>query len=199
LEFALVLLKQLRHPMKQMSFALFLTIGVVVSAHALEVDPQLPAYAPVPLGTAQMKSVGSDTMGELMRGWANGFEKLNPNIEISIDSRGSGTAPPALLDGSAQFGPMSRPMRSEEYEPLEKKYGYRPSSFPVAIDALAVYVNKDNPISCLTIEQLDQIFSKTHLYSGGINVSTWGDLGLTGEWASHPISLFGRNARLRHS
>jgi phosphate transport system substrate-binding protein len=89
---------------------------------------------------------------------------------------------------------MSRSMRSEEYEPFEKKYGYHPSSFPVALDALAVYVNKDNPIECLTIEQLDQIFSKSHLYSGGKNVITWGEVGVTGEWAAHPISLFGRNS-----
>ncbi len=180
--------------MKQMSFALFLTLGLVLSAHALEVDPQLPAYGPVPVGAAQIKSVGSDTMGELMRGWASGFKKLNPNVEIDIDSRGSGTAPAALLDAASQLGPMSRPMRSDEYGPFEKKYGYHPASFPVAVDALAAYVNKDNPIECLTIEQLDQIFSKTHLYSGGKNIATWGEAGLTGDWAAHPISLFGRNS-----
>ena len=180
--------------MKQMSFALFLTVSLVLSARALEVDPQLPAYAPVPVGAAQIKSVGSDTMGELMRGWASGFKKLNPNVEIDIDSRGSGTAPPALLDGASQLGPMSRPMRSDEYEPFEKKYGYHPASFPVAVDALAIYVNKDNPIQCLTVEQLDQIFSKTHLYSGGKDASSWGEVGLTGDWTSHPISLVGRNA-----
>ena len=149
---------------------------------------------PSPLGSAQIKSVGSDTLGDLMRNWADGFTKLNPNVKIDIDARGSSTAPPALFDGTAQLGPMSRPMRSEEYEPFEKKYGYHPTSFPVAVDALAVYVNKDNPIQCLTIEQLDQIFSKTHLYSGGKDARTWGDAGLTGDWAAKPISLFGRNA-----
>jgi phosphate transport system substrate-binding protein len=116
------------------------------------------------VGAAQIKSVGSDTLGDLMRGWAAEFTKLNPNVEIEVDSQGSATAPPALLDGVSQIGPMSRPMRSEEYEPFEKKYGYHPTSFPVAVDALAIYVNKDNPIQCLTIEQLDQIFSRTHLY-----------------------------------
>ena len=148
--------------MKQMSFVLFLTIGAVLSAHAPEVDPQLPAYVPVPVGAAQMKSVGSDTMGELMRGWAAGFQKLNPSVEIAVDSQGSGTAPPALLDGVSQIGAMSRPMRSQEYEPFEKKYGYHPTSFPAAVDALAIYVNKDNPIQCLTIGQLDRIFSKSY-------------------------------------
>ena len=113
-------------------------------------------------------------MGDLMRNWAAQFTKLNPAVKIEVESKGSSTAPPALIDGASQLGAMSRSMRSEEYEPFEKKYGYHPSSFPVALDALAVYVNKDNPIECLTIEQLDQIFSKSHLYSGGKNVTVGG-------------------------
>ncbi len=182
--------------MKAMKLAssLGITLTLATGAFALDVDPQLPAYTAVSLGSAQIRSVGSDTLGDLMMGWADGFTKLNPDVKIEIESKGSSTAPPALLDGAAQLGPMSRPMRSEEYEPFEKKYGYHPASFPVALDALAVYVNKDNPIPCLTIEQLDQIFSKTHLYSGGKDVRTWGDVGLTGDWADKPVSLFGRNA-----
>jgi phosphate transport system substrate-binding protein len=181
---------------KAICLASSLIIGVALAtgAYALDVDPQIPAYTPVPLASAQIKSVGSDTLGDLMRSWADGFMQLNPSVKIDVDARGSSTAPPALVDGAAQFGPMSRPMRSEEYEPFEKKYGYHPTSFPVAVDALAVYVNKDNPIQCLTIQQLDQIFSKTHLYSGGKDVTTWGDVGLGGDWGNRPISLFGRNA-----
>ena len=174
--------------------SVIIAIAWSTAAHALEVDPELPPYQAVPVDSAQITSVGSDTLGDLMRLWADKFTKLNPNVTILVDSRGSSTAPPALLDGVSQIGPMSRPMRSEEYEPFEKKYGYHPTSFPVAVDALAIYVNKDNPIQCLTIEQLDQIFSKTHLYSGGKNVTTWGEAGLTGDWATQPISLFGRNS-----
>ena len=182
--------------MKTLSLASSVLIGVILAtrALALDVDPQLPAYKPVQLGSAEIKSVGSDTMGDLMRNWAAQFTKLNPAVKIEVESKGSSTAPPALIDGASQLGAMSRSMRSEEYEPFEKKFGYHPPSFPVALDALAVYVNKDNPIECLTIEQLDQIFSKSHLYSGGKNVITWGEAGLTGEWAAHPISLFGRNS-----
>ena len=128
-----------------------------------------------------------------MRIWADEFTKLNPKVKIDVDSKGSGTARGASRWDRAVRA-MSRPMRSEEYEPFEKKFGYHPTSLPVAVDALAIYVNKDNPIECLTIEQLDQIFSKTHLFSGGKNVKTWGDLGLTGDWGSQPIALFGRNA-----
>ncbi len=182
--------------MKPIGLAACLVIGLTLSttARALDVDPQLPAYQPVPVGSAVIKSVGSDTMGDLMRNWANEFTKLNPDVKIEIDSRGSGTAPPALLEGASQIGAMSRPMRSEEYEPLEKKYGNHPTSFPVAVDALAVYVNKDNPIECLTLRQLDDIFSKAYLHPGGTNLRTWGDVGLTGDWADAPIALFGRNS-----
>jgi phosphate transport system substrate-binding protein len=179
---------------KLLGLAAALATGVAMVTSAMALDPALPPYKASPVGDAAIKSVGSDTLGDLMRIWADEFAKLNPNVKIEVVSKGSGTAPAALLDGTAQLAPMSRPMRSEEYEPFEKKYGYHPTSLPVAVDALAVYVNKDNPIQCLTIEQLDQIFSKTHLFSGGKNVRTWGDLGLTGDWASGPVALFGRNA-----
>ena len=175
--------------MKAANFASSVVIGMTLAtgAHALDVDPQLPAYKPVPAGSAQIRSVGSDTLGDLMRRWADEFTKSNPNVKIEVDSRGSSTAPPALLDGLSELGPMSRPMRSQEYEPFEKKYGYHPTSFPVAVDALAVYVNKDNPIQCLTLQQVDNIFSKAYLHPGGANIKTWGDAGLTGEWANAPI------------
>jgi phosphate transport system substrate-binding protein len=182
--------------MKVVNLASSVIVGMTLAtgAHALDVDSQLPAYKPVPVGSALIKSVGSDTLGDLMRNWADAFSKLNPSVKIEIDSRGSRTAPRALVDGASQIGPMSRPMQSEEYEPFEKKYGYYPTSFPVAVDALAVYVNKDNPIQCLTLEQLDNIFSKAYLHPGGTNIKTWGDAGLTGDWANAPIALFGRNS-----
>jgi phosphate transport system substrate-binding protein len=181
--------------MKVVGFLSSFALGAALAtqAFAVDIDPALPPYKGSPVADATIKAVGSDTLGDLMRIWADGFTKLNPNVKIEVDSKGSGTAPAALLDGTAQLGPMSRPMRSEEYEALEKKFGYHPTSLPVAVDALAVYVNKDNPIECLTIEQLDRIFSKTHLYSGGKDVATWGDAGMTGDWASQPIHLFGRN------
>jgi phosphate transport system substrate-binding protein len=181
--------------MKTLALVSSVLIGITLAtgAHSLDLDPHLPAYQPVATDSAQIKSVGSDTLGDLMRSWADEFAKLNPNVKIEVESKGSSTAPPALLDGVAQLAPMSRPMRSEEYEPFEKKYGYHPTSFPVAVDALAVYVNKDNPIECLSIGQLDDIFSKSHLW-GAKNATTWGDVGLSGDWADRPISLFGRNS-----
>jgi phosphate transport system substrate-binding protein len=174
--------------------ALTASIALATGAIALDLDPQLPTYNAAGGLSGQIKSVGSDTLSTLMKQWADGFKDLYPNVKIEIESKGSSTAPPALVDGISQLGPMSRPMDSSEVDAFEKKYGYVPASAPVAVDALAVYVNKDNPLQCLTLQQVDQIFSKDHWNSGGIDVKTWGDVGLTGEWATKPISLFGRNS-----
>ncbi|MGA8830724.1 MAG: phosphate ABC transporter substrate-binding protein, partial [Desulfomonilaceae bacterium] len=121
------------------------------------------------------------------------FRATYPGVKISIEGKGSSTAPPALIEGAAQFGPMSREMKSKEITDFEKKFGYKPSVVRVAVDSLAVFVNKDNPITSLSLQQLDGIFSKTRK-SGVKNIKTWGDVGLTGEWSDKPISIYGRNS-----
>jgi phosphate transport system substrate-binding protein len=161
---------------------------------AIALDPSLPTYHAVTGISGQIRSVGSDTLSEEMALWAKGFMDRYSEVKVEIEAKGSATAPPALLQGASQFGPMSRPMTSEELDAFEKKYGYKVSGFRVAVDALAIYVNKDNPIQCLTLQQLDQIFSSTRKGSGGRSIKTWGDVGLTGEWATKPISLYGRNS-----
>ncbi len=173
------------------------TFGLALSAPALaqlQVDPALPEYQPVSGVSGSLKSIGSDTLNNLMTLWAEGFLSEYPNVKIEIEGKGSSTAPPALIAGSSQFGPMSRQMKAKEEESFEKKYGYKPTPFRGAVDALAVYVHKDNPVECLSMQQVDAIFSKTR--NGGLNddITTWGDLGLGGEWASRPISLYGRNS-----
>ena len=141
-----------------------------------------------------IKSIGSDTMNNQMTLWAEGFHKHYPAVNVEIEGKGSTTAPPALIAGTAQFGPMSREMKAKEIDEFEKKYGYKPTMLATSVDLLAVYVHKDNPIKGLTLQQIDAIFSKTR--KGGLKdeVRTWGDLGLKGEWANKPISMYGRNA-----
>lgn len=160
----------------------------------VQVDPALPSYKPVSGVSGSLKSIGSDTLNNLMTLWAEGFNAMYPNVKIEIEGKGSSTAPAALIAGTAQFGPMSRPMKGKEEDDFEKKYGYKPTALRGAVDALAVYVHKDNPIKCLTMQQVDAIFSKTR--KGGLDkdIKTWGDVGLTGAWASRPISLYGRNS-----
>jgi phosphate transport system substrate-binding protein len=138
--------------------------------------------------------VGSDTLNNLMTLWAEGFRKQYPNVRIQIEGKGSSTAPPALISGTAQLGPMSRTMKSTEIDDFEKKYGYAPTPIRVAVDALAVYVNKDNPLDKLTLQQVDAAFSKGRSCGAKKAVTNWGGVGLTGEWAGRPISLYGRNS-----
>jgi phosphate transport system substrate-binding protein len=176
-----------------LAFAGVLTAAFTAAA-AVGVDPSLPGYQPKSGISGSLKSIGSDTLNNLMTLWSEGFRAQYPNVKIEIEGKGSSTAPPALVAGTAQFGPMSRPMKGAEIDAFEKKFGYKPAAIRSAVDALAVYVHKDNPIACLTLQQVDAIFSKTR--KGGLakDIRTWGDAGLTGAWASQPISLYGRNS-----
>jgi phosphate transport system substrate-binding protein len=182
------------------SACLILTAGLLAPAagagasEALKADPALPAYKAVGGVSGNLSSVGSDTMNNLMTLWGEGFGKSYPNVKLQIEGKGSSTAPPALIAGTAQLGPMSRPMKGTEIDTFEKKFGYKPVGLRSAVDALAVFVNKDNPIKCLTMEQADAIFSKSRRQGYKEDIKTWGQLGLTGDWASRPISLFGRNS-----
>jgi len=115
-------------------------------------------------------------------------------VNIQIQAAGSSTAPPALTEGTSNLGPMSRKMKDKEQGAFEKKYGYKPTIIPVAIDALAVYVNKENPVQGLTIPQVDAIMSSTRKCGYESDINTWGDVSLTGTWADKSIQLYGRNS-----
>jgi phosphate transport system substrate-binding protein len=132
-------------------------------------------------------------MNNMMTLWGEAFAKMYPNVKIQVEGKGSSTAPPALIAGAAQFGPMSRVMRPTEIDQFEAKYGYKPTQLRTAYDALAVFVNKDNPLEKATLAEIDGVFSKSRR-RGGRNVANWGGLGLTGDWANRPISIYGRNS-----
>jgi phosphate transport system substrate-binding protein len=166
----------------------------VASAQVVKVESDIKPYKKASGVSGNLSSIGSDTLNNLMTLWAEGFKKSYPSVNIQIEGKGSSTAPPALIAGTAQLGPMSRLMKSEEIDAFEKKYGYKPVAVRVAVDGLAVFVNKDNPVKSLTLPQVDAIFSKTRKGGGATDITTWGQLGATGEWASRPISLFGRNS-----
>jgi phosphate transport system substrate-binding protein len=180
--------------------ALALVAGVAASLSAnagnVQVDPKLPAYKVTSGVSGSIKSVGSDTMNNLMALWSEQFKKWYPNVQVEIEGKGSSTAPPALIAGQSTFGPMSRKMKDKEVDEFEAAFGYKPSPMRTAIDMLAVFVHKDNPIAKkgLTLQQLDAMFSKTRKGGAATDAVTWGDVGLTGEWADKPISLYGRNS-----
>ena len=164
-------------------------------ASAAEVDKDIPEYKKTTGVAGNLDSVGSDTLNNLMGFWTEEFRKIYPNVNTQHEGKGSSTAPPALAEGAAQIGPMSRPMKLEEIEKIEAKFGYKPTAITVALDALAVYVHKDNPVSSLSLEQVDAIFSSTRKKGWKTDIATWGGAGATGgSWKSKPISIYGRNA-----
>lgn len=173
--------------------ALVACLPSVVSAQ-VQVDPKLPDYTPVAGVSGSIKSVGSDTMNNLMTLWSEGFQKFYPSVRVEIEGKGSSTAPPALSNGTSTFGPMSRVMKPAEADAFEKRYGYKPVQLGTSIDMLAVYVNKDNPIKGLSLQQVDGIFSSTRKLGAKSDIRTWGQAGVTGAWANAPISLYGRNS-----
>ena len=160
----------------------------------VKVDAGLPKYVQTQGVSGTIKSVGSDTMNNLMTLWGEGFKKMYPNVKVEVEGKGSSTAPPALIAGTADFGPMSRDMKEKEIDEFESRFGYKPSELPTSLDMLAVFVHRDNPIASLTLPQLDAIYSNSRKLGYAKDIKTWGDLGLKGEWATKPISLYGRNA-----
>ena len=181
--------------MKSTTLTVIAIASAALAAQAkekLQVDEKLPAYETVGGVSGTMNSIGSDTLNNLMQLWGEGFKALYPNVSMQIQGAGSSTAPVALIECTAQLGPMSREMKGEEIDAFEKKYGYKPTAIGVSIDALAVFVHKDNPIKGLTMQQVDSVFSTT-FRAGGRNITSWDQAGLD-TWSGRAISLYGRNS-----
>lgn len=176
------------------SIAVVASMLATTAVAQVTVHPDLPSYEPTSGVSGNLTSIGSDTLNNLMTLWAEGFRGFYPNVAVEVQGAGSGTAPPALVQGTAQFGPMSRAMRGTEIEEFEARYGYAPTPIRGAIDALAVFVHKDNPIECLSLQQVDAVFSSTRNGGADAAITTWGDLGMEGDFANQQISLYGRNS-----
>ena len=184
---------KLKHVLRGAAVIATLCSASLVNAQA-QVDAALPEYTKASGVSGNVSSIGSDTLANLMTLWGEEFKRLYPNVNIQIQAAGSSTAPPALTEGTSNFGPMSRKMKDKEIEAFESKFGYKPTAIPVAIDALAVFVHKDNPIKGLTIEQVDAIFSSTRSCGAISGITNWGQAGLTGAWEKRDMQLFGRNS-----
>ncbi|MBE7491876.1 MAG: phosphate ABC transporter substrate-binding protein [Planctomycetes bacterium] len=159
-----------------------------------KVDAAIESYKPVAGVSGNISSIGSDTLNNLMTLWSEGFRKHYPNVKFAVEGKGSTTAVPALIDGKADLGPMSRPMKSDEIKKFEDKFGYKPTAVAVGLDALAVFVHKDNPVEKLTLAQVDAIFSATRKGGYSEDITKWGQAGLKGEWENLGITLYGRNS-----
>lgn len=176
------------------SLALSLIAATSLTLQAAEIDSGIPEYERTSGVSGNLSSVGSDTLANLMTLWAEDFKRVYPNVNIQIQAAGSSTAPPALTERTSNIGPMSREMKDNEIEAFESRYGYKPTAIPVAIDALAVYVHKDNPIAGMTIPQVDAIFSSNQRCGGSGSIDNWGALEMQGAWERRDIQLFGRNS-----
>lgn len=187
-----------------MSYSKLLVLAVLLAlsvqfARAQEQaeDPRtkdLPVYTKVDGLSGNLSSIGSDTLNNMMTYWGESFTKMYPNVKVSVEGKGSATAPPALIDGTAQLGPMSRKMKSDEIDAFEKKSGFKPSKIPVSLDSLAVFVHKDNPLKSLSLPEVDAIFSKSRLRENATDITSWDQIGVSGEWAKQNISIYGRNS-----
>jgi phosphate transport system substrate-binding protein len=173
---------------------LLLSILATISFSASAIDAEIAPYEKVEGVSGSLSSVGSDTLANLMTLWAEEFKRHYPNVTVQIQAAGSATAPPALTEGTATIGPMSRMMKSEEVEAFEAKHGYKPTAIPVAVDALAIFVNKDNQLTSISIPQVDAIYSATRACGHDSDISQWSGLGLSGDLGSQRIQLFGRNS-----
>jgi phosphate transport system substrate-binding protein len=185
--------------MKKKLFVTVFTLAVilVISGYAkaeVTVDQKLPDYRAVKGVSGSIKSVGSDTLNNLMTLWAEGFKKFYPNVTVEIEGKGSSTAPPALIAGTSNFGPMSRKMKDKETDEFVAKFGYKPTPLPTSIDMLAVYVHKDNPVKGMSFPQVDAVFSKTRKMGYDEDITNWSQLGLSGKFSNLPVSVYGRNS-----
>lgn len=170
-----------------------LILLIPTMAVATEIDPALPEYVPVAELQGNLTSIGSDTLNNLMTFWAEEFQQRQPGMTVQIEGKGGSTAPAALIGGYSSIGTMSRPFNDEEIDAFTTKWGYPPTAIAVAIDAQVVFVHRDNPIPSLTLTDLDRIYSSTRR-RGGLAATTWGDLGLVGDWSTLSLELFGRNS-----
>lgn len=178
--------------MKKLLTAASLVFASVMTQPAMAEDAA--EYKKASGVSGNLSSVGSDTLANMMTLWAEEFKRLYPNVNIQVQAAGSSTAPPALTEGTSNLGPMSRKMKDQEIEAFEKKHGYKPTAIRVAIDALAVYVHKDNPLEGLTIPDVDAIFSSTRKCGGKDDITKWGQVGLIGDWENRSVQLYGRNS-----
>lgn len=172
-------------------------LAVLLTGLALVAEAQLPSYEVQPGIAGDISSVGSDTLAGLMTRWSERFRELQPDVNIQVQAGGSATAPPALAEGVSTIGPMSRKMRRAEIEAFRERYGYAPLEVPLAIDAIAILVHRDNPLRAIALSQLDRIFSANALCAAGMPLMRWSEVlpeEAPATLRSLPVQPVGRNA-----
>ena len=156
-----------------------------------EASAELPEYSPADLGEGKLSSVGSDSMDGLVGLWVDAYREYQPQVVVQVVSRGSATAPAALIEGTADIGPMARTMKANEVEVFRTQYGFEPTQIRTALSGVAVYVSKDNPISQISFDDLDAIYSAKRKRGAKKQYSNWSDLGVAGQVSGESIMPLG--------
>ncbi len=165
-----------------------------VSLPLIAATPPVPDYERQPGVAGKITSVGSDTLANLMTFWSQEFKALYPQVKFQIQASGSSTAPPALTEGTATLGPMSRELKPSEVREFVREYGYPPTVLRVAMDAIAIFVERRNPLTGLTLNDVDALFSQTRFCGSNASITQWSQLGVSAPLAHAPVRLFGRNS-----
>lgn len=165
------------------------------STQAGDVDASpYPRFLEDPAIKGTLRCVGSSSVGLILNTVRGGFREAQPEIDLVVESSGSSAAPKALAAGTADLAPMSRAMRPAEIEEIEKARGAKVEFVDIAVDAIAICVNRANPITKLTLKDLDRIFGRERRRGGGPAV-VWGDVGVRDQAiSSTKIELYGMGA-----
>jgi phosphate transport system substrate-binding protein len=158
-----------------------------------QVDQRITAYQPTTQISGRLSIAGSDTMRPMIAAWTGDLQRRHEGLKFKIEAAGSETGLAALLEHRAQVAAMTRRMTAKEIAEFVKEYGYEPAEVPVAADALAVFVHKDNPVAGLSLDELDSMFCTQRRRGLPYAADEWGLVGLTDEWFNEPIRLYGRN------
>ena len=160
-----------------------------------ELDPLIPAYAAQEQVSGKLTVAGSETMKPLIDAWVGDLSRRHPGMKITSTGAGSETGLEALLAHQTEIAAMSRRMTAAEISVFVKEYGYEPTEVPVANDALAIFVHRDNPITGLSLDELDAMFCRERRRGLSYAIDSWGLVGLLDEWFDAPIRLYGRNGK----
>ncbi|MEO5494973.1 MAG: substrate-binding domain-containing protein [Sphingomonas sp.] len=167
-----------------------------------DLDPTLPRYVPTKglRVKAHFRAGVSDVLPGLAGAWVAAFRKYHPAFQLDLVKPYAGSLGALeLIKGNLDLVFVSRELKPTDISGFRDKFGYDPFSVPISggtwrhfgfLDAIAFMVNPQNPVRSLTFAQLDAAFSATRV-RGGKPIRTWGDLGLTGDWADRPVRLYG--------
>jgi phosphate transport system substrate-binding protein len=177
------------------------------------VDSGIASYQAKAGVTGAIVVAGSDSMQPIILKAASAFKLLQPGVKIAVQGGGSDAALDQFLQNQATIRrgdanskghhvsghvdllASSRPLTEEERNDFRSRYGSEPLEMPIAQDAIAIYVNQDNPVPSLTLEQLDALFSQSRKRGAPTAITTWGQLGLKDGWDEQPVRLYGRDKR----